>query len=296
MTELVGSVEAGGTKFVCVVGTGPEDLRDEIRFPTTTPEETMGRVVEYFRGAVGRHGPLGAIGVGCFGPVELDRGSRTYGQVTGTPKSGWSGADVVGPIARGLGLPVVFDTDVNAAAVGEWRWGASRGLGTTLYLTVGTGIGGGAVVFSEPLHGLVHPEMGHMRVIREPERDPYPGRCPFHGDCLEGLASGPAIEERWGQSAETLPPDHPAWELEADYLGQALANLVLVLSPSRIVLGGGVMEQDHLLPRVRTRVVALLAGYVQAPAILEGIDDYIVLPELGNRAGILGGIALAQLR
>ncbi len=294
MGPLVGSVEAGGTKFVCAVGTGPDDLRGEERFPTTTPGETLDRVLAYFRAQVERHSPLAAVGVGCFGPVDLDAGSSTYGHVTSTPKPGWSGANVVGPLAAGLGVPVGFDTDVNAAALGEGRWGAARGLDTFLYLTVGTGIGGGSVVHGQPLHGLIHPEMGHVRVIRDPARDPFAGRCPYHGDCLEGLAAGPALEDRWGQAAETLPADHEAWGLEADYLGQALADLVLVLSPQRIILGGGVMEQAHLLPMIRGRVAALLAGYVRAPAILERIDDFIVAPALGHRAGILGGVALGQ--
>ncbi len=295
MTQLVGSVEAGGTKFVCAVGTGPGDLRDEVRFPTTTPDETLGRVLTYFHEQAGRHGELAGVGIGCFGPVDLDHDSPTYGHVTATPKPGWSGVDVVGPVARALGVPVAFDTDVNAAALGEGRWGAARGLDTFVYLTVGTGVGGGGVVRGQLLHGLVHPEMGHMRVVRDPGRDPFPGRCPFHGDCLEGLAAGPALEDRWGQPAQTLPAGHAAWELEADYLGQALANLVLVLSPQRIVLGGGVMEQAQLLPMVRSRLVEQLAGYVRAEAILGAIDEYVVPPGLGNRAGILGGIALAQL-
>jgi len=294
VAELVGAVEAGGTKVVCAVGTGPGDLRDEIRLPTTHPDETLGRVLSYFHEQIGRHGPLAAIGVGCFGPVDLDPGSETYGHVTATPKPGWSGADVIGPISRGLGVPVAFETDVNAAAVAEGRWGAARGLDTFVYLTVGTGIGGGAVLDGRPLHGLVHPEMGHLRVRRDPARDPYAGHCPFHGDCLEGLACGPALEERWGQAPETLPADHRAWDLQADYLGQALADLVLVLSPRRIVLGGGVMRQTQLLPRVRDCVTAQLAGYVQARAIRESIETYIVPPGLGDRAGLLGGIALAR--
>ena len=294
MADLVGAVEAGGTKFACAVGTGPGDLRDPIRIATTAPAETLEQVVAYFREQTSRHGPLAAVGIGCFGPVDLDSTSPTFGHVTGTPKPGWSGADVAGPIAGALGVPVAFDTDVNAAALGEGRWGAARGMDSHVYLTVGTGIGGGAVVHGRPLHGLVHPEMGHMRVLRDPEKDPLPGRCPLHGDCLEGLASGPALLERWGQRAETLAPDHPAWALQADYLGQALATLVLILSPRCIVLGGGVMEQTHLLPRIRARVVDLLADYVQASEIRESIDEYIVPPELGDRAGLQGAVALAH--
>lgn len=296
MSELVGSVEAGGTKFVCAVGTGPDDLRDEVRFPTTEPAETLSRMVDYFREEQQRHGPLTALGVGCFGPVDLHPGSPTYGRVTETPKPEWSGADVIGPLTEAFDVPIGFDTDVNAAALGERRWGAAQGLDTFVYLTVGTGIGGGAVIGGELLHGLVHPEMGHIKVPHDRERDPYPGRCGFHGDCLEGLASGPALGERWDKSADELPPDHEAWQLEAEYLAAGLATLVCTLSPQRLILGGGVMEQRQLLPMIRQRLLDQLNGYVRAPAILEEIERYVVAPGLGDKAGILGGIALAQRR
>lgn len=290
---LYGGIEAGGTKFVCCVGTGPDDLRAEVRIPTTTPEETLGRSVDFFREQAGEHG-LTALGVACFGPVDLDRSSATYGHVTTTPKRGWAGADVVGTLQEALGVPVGFDTDVNGAALGEARWGAGQGLDPFVYLTIGTGVGGGAIVNGAPVHGLVHPEMGHVRVPHDRSRDPFEGACPFHGDCLEGLASGPAMARRWGVPAETLPAGHPAWELEASYLAELMAGLVCTLSPRRIVLGGGVMAGPELFGMVRRETVRLLAGYVSSPAILEHIDDFIVPPGLGDRSGRLGAIALAQ--
>ncbi len=290
---LYGGIEAGGTKFVCAVGTSPDDLRAEARFPTTTPAETLGRVIGFFREQAGQ-GRLAAVGVSCFGPVDLDAGSPTYGYITSTPKRGWEGTDVVGAMRRALGLPVGFDTDTNGAALAEHRWGAARGLDSFIYLTVGTGIGGGGLVNGRLLHGLTHPEMGHIRVPRVPGDESFAGVCPFHCDCLEGLASGPAIEARWRARAENLPPDHPAWEMEARYLGLALNDLVCALSPLRIVMGGGVMGNRRLFPMVREHLRGLLNDYVRAREITELRADYIVPPELGERAGVLGGIALAQ--
>ncbi len=288
---LWGGIEAGGTKFVCALGTGPEDLRAEARFPTTTPEETIGRVVAFFREQ--RELPV-AVGIACFGPLDPNPGSATYGYITTTPKPGWAHTDIVGALVRALGVPVGFDTDVNGAALGEQRWGAAQGLDTFIYLTVGTGIGGGGMANGRLIHGLMHPEMGHMRIPHDRQRDPFPGCCPYHGDCFEGLAAGPAIEQRWGRRGETLDADHPAWELEAHYLALGLANFLVTLSPQRIILGGGVMEQPRLLPLLRREVQDLLNRYLQVPAILEGIDGYIVGPGLGSRAGVLGAIALGQ--
>lgn len=293
MTPLFGGIEAGGTKFVCAVGSGPDDLRNEIRFPTTTPQETIGRAIAYFQEQA-QAAPLAAVGIASFGPVDLQPGSPTFGYVTSTPKPGWAFADFAGAVQRALGVPVGFDTDVNGAALGEHRWGAAQGLDTFIYLTIGTGIGGGGIVSGRLIHGLVHPEMGHIRIPHDRQRDPFPGRCPYHGDCLEGLACGPAMEDRWGRRAETLPADHPAWELEAHYLALALNNFICTLSPQRIILGGGVMAQPHMLSLVRREVLQLLNGYVDSPAILQHIDSYIVTPGLGNRAGVLGAIALAQ--
>lgn len=291
--RIYGGVEGGGTKFVCVVGTGPDDVRAEARLATTSPEETIGQAVAFFRDTQARLGPLAGIGIGSFGPVDLAPASRTFGFITSTPKPGWKNVDLAGPFRHTLGLPVAFDTDVNAAAVGEWRWGAARNLDTFVYLTVGTGIGGGGLVGGQLMHGLVHPEMGHLRLPRDAAADPFPGACPFHGDCLEGLASGPALLARWGRAAEALPPEHAGWALEARYLALALVNFICTLSPQRIVMGGGVMEQSHLFPLVRRDVKALLNDYVQAPEILEGIDGFIVPPALGRRAGVLGALALA---
>jgi fructokinase len=294
MHSPVGGIEAGGTKFVCAVGTGPDDVREELRYPTTTPEETIGTAIEFFRRQQALQGPLSAIGIAAFGPIDPRPGSPAYGFITTTPKSGWRNTDFASRVARALRLPVGFDTDVNVAALGEASWGAARGLDSFLYLTIGTGIGGGGLLGGQLMHGLLHPEMGHMRVPHDRRADPYPGCCPFHGDCLEGLASGPAIEGRWGQPATSLPPEHPAWALEAEYLALAMANLICTVSPQRILLGGGVMDQPQLFPRIRTRVQQLLAGYVQMPEILDAIVEYLVPPALGARAGVLGALALAH--
>lgn len=293
---LLGGIEAGGTKFVCVVGTGIDDVRAETRILTTMPAETLRAVVRFFEDATRAHGPLAALGVGSFGPIDLREASPTYGCITTTPKPGWSGADLVGTLRRAFAVPVGIDTDVNAAALGEWRHGAARGLDTFVYLTVGTGIGGGGLVGGRLLHGLVHPEMGHVRVPHDHAADPFPGVCPFHGDCLEGLASGPAMAARWGAPAESLDETHPAWTLEARYLALALHNIVCTLSPQRIVLGGGVMAQPALLPRVRAELTALLNGYVQSPAVVERMDDFVVPPALGDRAGVAGALVLAAQR
>jgi fructokinase len=288
---IYGGIEAGGTKFVCGVGTGPGDIHSEKRFPTTTPEETIRRTIEFFQG----QGQMAAIGIGSFGPLDPNPASSTYGYITTTPKPGWAQTDFVGALMSAFDIPIGFDTDVNAAALGEHRWGAAQGLNTFIYLTIGTGIGGGAMVEGNLLHGVMHPEMGHIRLPHDREDDPYEGRCPFHGDCLEGLASGPALEERWGARAETLPADHPAWELEATYLAYALVNFILTLTPQRIILGGGVMEQPQLFPLIRAKTQELLNCYFQVSEILEQIDSYIVPPALGNQAGLLGAIALAEL-
>ena len=294
MDRLCGGVEGGGTKFVCVVGTSPADVRAEERFPTSTPDATLGRAVAFFREQQTRLGPLSALGIGSFGPVDLRPGSPTFGFITSTPKPGWQNVDVAGPFRRALGLSVAFDTDTNTAALSEWRWGAAKGLDTFLYLTIGTGIGGGGFVGGRLLHGLVHPEIGHLRLPRDLAVDPFPGACPFHGDCLEGLASGPALLARWGRPAESLPQDHPAWALEARHLALALVNLICAVSPERILMGGGVMDQAQLFPLIRREVKALLNDYVRAPAILEGIETFIAPPALGARAGVLGALALAQ--
>ena len=236
---------------------------------------------------------LQSVGIASFGPVDLNPTSPTCGHITSTPKPGWRNCDFAGAVGKALRVPVGFDTDVNGAALGEARWGASQGLSDFLYLTVGTGIGGGAVSNGRVLHGLLHPEMGHIR-IPHLSGDPYAGICPYHRDCLEGLASGPAIQARWGKPAQELPPDHPAWAMEAHYLALGLATWVCTLSPRRIVLGGGVMQQSHLFPLIRTELLNLLNGYIQAPEIVDSIDTYVVPPRLGSRAGVLGALVLAE--
>lgn len=294
MDALYGGIEAGGTKFVCAVGSGPGDVRAEVRFPTTDPDETIGRSIVFFQEQIAERGPLTAVGIAAFGPLDPNPASPTFGYITTTPKPGWANADLGGRIRQALGVPVGFDTDVNGAALGEWRWGAGQGIDNLVYFTIGTGIGGGAIVNGRLVHGLVHPEMGHIVLAHDRERDPYPGRCPYHGDCFEGMAAGPAIGDRWGRPAYELPPDHPAWDLEAHYIALALRSIICTLSPERIILGGGVMEQEQLFGLVRRKTQAYLNGYVQHPAVLEQIDSYIVPPGLGNQAGVLGAIALAQ--
>jgi fructokinase len=290
---LLGGVEAGGTKIVYAVGTGPDDLRADVRFPTTTPDETIGRIVQFFRRCQ-ENEPLASVGIATFGPVDSNPNSPSFGHVTTTPKPGWAHTDIAGIIQRELNTPVGFDTDVNAAALAEHQWGAARGIDNFVYLAVGTGIGGAAMVAGTLIHGLSHPEMGHIRIPRDRAVDPFVGSCPYHGDCLEGLACGPALEARWGQDANALPVDHPAWLLEAEYLALGLMSVICLLLPQRIIMGGGIMQQPQIFPLVRQRVQALLGEYLQVPMILEQIDDYIVAPGLGALAGVLGAIALAQ--
>ncbi len=285
--DLYGGIEAGGTKFVCAVGRGPDNLR-EIRFPTTTPQETLARAIDFFS----MYPTIRAVGIGSFGPLDPNLASETYGHITTTPKQGWANTDFAGTIRRALGVPVAFDTDVNAAALGEHRWGAAQDVDTFLYLTVGTGIGGGAMIEGRLHHGLIHPEMGHLLIPHNLQTDPFPGLCPYHGDCWEGLASGPAIQARWKQPAENLPAGHPAWELEAHYLALGLANLTLAFSPQRIVIGGGVMHQTRLYQLVHSELRVLLNGYVRHPVLND--PAYIVPPGLGEKSGILGALALAQ--
>lgn len=277
---LVGGIEAGGTKFACAVGSEPGDL--EVReIPTTTPEETIRRAVAFFKD----HSPVTAVGIGSFGPIDPNPQSPTFGYITSTPKLAWKNFNFAGAIRDALGVEVAFDTDVNAAALGEFCWGAAQRLDTFLYLTVGTGIGGGGMSNGRLMHGETHPEMGHIRVPRDRGQDPFAGSCPYHGDCLEGLACAPAIRARWGQPGESLPDDHPAWDLEAQYLALGIANWTFTLSPQRIVLGGGVLRREKLYPLVREKVSALLNGYVESPDIMP--------PVLGSRAGVLGAVALA---
>lgn len=291
--RVYGGIEAGGTKFVCVVGNGPDSILVEERFPTGEPDETIERAIVFFKRHT-RENELAAIGIASFGPVDLDPRSPTYGYITTTPKPGWAQTDLYGKIKRSFDIPVAFDTDVNVAAFGEHYWvPANRPLDPLLYMTIGTGIGVGGIVNGQPLHGLLHPESGHIFIPHDRRADPFSGACPYHGDCFEGLAAGPALARRWGQPGETLPADHPAWALEARYIGLALANLILSFSPQRVVVGGGVMQQAGLYTLVQHEVQQIINGYIQSDRINKYIDQYIVPPALGNRSGVLGAIALA---
>lgn len=287
---LVGGIEAGGTKFVCAVSGPSLDLVARASFPTTTPDETIERAIAFFRPYAHR---LTALGVGSFGPVDPDSTSPTFGFITTTPKVGWQHTDFAGRLRRALNVPVGFDTDTNAAALGEHVLGAAVGLDTFLYLTVGTGVGGGALVGGRRLHGLLHPEMGHVAVPRA-DGDGFGGTCPYHGDCLEGMISGPALAKRAGRLPAQLPPDHEVWTFAIHYLAAALVNFICVLSPQRLILGGGVMHQSHLFPRVRRRVQEVLNGYLQCPEIVESMDEYVVPPGLGDDAGVMGALALGR--
>ncbi|MGH3933089.1 MAG: ROK family protein [Pseudonocardiaceae bacterium] len=288
----LGAIEAGGTKFFCLVGSDPDHIVAQTRIPTGEPTRTLAQVVDFFREQVAVGGPVTALGIASFGPVELRRPHPRYGFITSSPKPGWADVDVVGPIRRAFGVPVGFDTDVNGAALGEGRWGAARGLGTFVYLTVGTGIGAGAVIEGRIAHGLVHPEMGHLSVPRRPGDD-FPGDCPFHGDCLEGMASGTAMTARWGRPAEQLDGAELAAvvELEAAYLAAGLRNIVYTIAPRRIVIGGGVAALPELFPRVRAHLAELLSGYPGLPE--HRADDFVVPAALGPLAGPAGALVLA---
>jgi fructokinase len=285
-----GGIETGGSKWECAIGTGPDDLRASETIATTTPDETIRRAVAFFE----HDGPVEAIGIGSFGPIDQKVTSATWGHITTTPKPGWAHTDVGQEVRRRLSVPVAFDTDVNAAALGEHRWGACQELDTFCYITVGTGIGGGGMAGGKLLHGLLHPEFGHMRIPHDRDADPFDGVCPYHGDCWEGLASGRAIEARWGRSAASLDGNQAVWALEARYLALGLVSVMCVLSPERIVLGGGVAYHDGLLDLVRRDVLTFMNGYLEASAVVDDIAHYITLPGLGRRAGVLGAIALAQ--
>ena len=280
---MLGAIEAGGTKFVCAVGDEKGKMADRIQIPTTTPEETLPKVIDFFK----RHS-VEAIGIGSFGPIDVNRESPTYGHITSTPKPGWKDYPLVKTFQDAFNVPIGFHTDVNAAALGEATFGAAEGLDSCLYITVGTGIGAGALVQGRLLQGHSHPEMGHILVKRHPE-DRYQGRCPYHGDCLEGLAAGPAIEERWGEKGIRLADQEEVWEMEGYYIAQALMQYILILSPKKIILGGGVMNQKQVFPSIYQYLEEFLRDYVSLP----DLSEYIVSPGLGNDAGITGALLLA---
>lgn len=283
---LIGGIEAGGTKMVCAVGDENGVVKDRTSFPTRQPEETFADMIAYYR-----NWDIQALGIGCFGPLDLNRQSRTYGYITKTPKPGWGNCDIVGAFKDALGVPVGFDTDVNGAVLGEVTWGAAKGLDSAIYITIGTGVGVGVYVNGGLLHGLVHPEGGHILLMKHP-KDTYEGKCPFHKTCMEGLAAGPSIEARWGKKAAELADRDEVWELEAYYIAQAITDYILTYSPQKIILWGGVMHQEKLFGMVRKEVQRLLNGYVAHEMITERIDEYIVPPALGEDPGIKGAIKL----
>ncbi|KIL36447.1 fructokinase [Cohnella kolymensis] len=283
---LIGAIEAGGTKFICGVGNETGVIEERVSFPTEHPERTLGNVIDYFRGK-----QLDAMGIGSFGPIDVDPKSRFYGCVTTTPKAGWSWFPFLDSLKQVFDVPFGWDTDVNTAALGEATWGAAQGLGSCIYYTIGTGVGAGVYAEGRLVHGLVHPEAGHV-LTRRHKDDHFAGACPYHGDCLEGMAAGPAIEKRWNLKGSELPADHPAWEMEAYYIGQAVTGAILMLSPKKVILGGGVMHQKQLFPMIRKEVQTQLNGYVSAEQIVNHIEDYIVPPGLGDNAGLCGALAL----
>jgi fructokinase len=282
-------MEGGGTKFICAVGTGPDDILAEIRIPTTTPRETLAKAILFFKKQ-----KVDALGLAPFGPLDLDPSSPSYGVITSTPKPGWGKTNILSVFQNVINIPIALDTDVNAAAFGEYYWTRPDAPSSLVYFTIGTGIGAGIVIQGKIIHGLTHPEAGHMRLPHDRIQDPFPGICPFHGDCFEGLASGPALAARWGVPAGSLPDEHPGWQLEARYIALALANLIYTVSPMRIILGGGVMQRSHLFPIIREEVNRLLNNYPPLPGTFGWLDRLIVPPGLGTRSGILGSMALAR--
>lgn len=294
MKKLYGGIEAGGTKFVCIVGTGPDNVVAETTIPTTDPDQTIRSVVDFFNPYKLKK-QLMAVGIATFGPVDLDKISPTYGYITTTVKPKWGQVNLLGRVKHALEVPVAFDTDVNGAVFGEYYWvPENKQLDSLVYITIGTGIGVGVLVDGRPLHGLVHVEAGHLAIPHDVEKDPFPGICSYHGDCLEGLASGPAMARRWKQPAERLPEDHPAWDLEAEYIALGLVNLIYAYSPNKIILGGGVSQHPGFHKSVRKKVRNFINGYINSPMVLDRIDEYIVPPSLGNRSGVLGAIAMGM--
>lgn len=287
MSKLFGALEAGGTKMVCAIGDENGNILERESFPTTTPEETMPLMIDFFR----KH-TLCAIGIGCFGPIDLDHNSPTYGHITTTPKLAWANYPIVDEFRKALGIPVGFDTDVNAAALGEATWGCTKDVKTSIYVTIGTGVGVGVIVDGKPHHGMIHPEGGHILLGRHPNDPMIGSACPYHENCMEGLAAGPSLEKRWGVKGAQLTERKEVWELEAYYIGNALVNYILMLSPERIVLGGGVMHQPCLLPLVRREVAAQLNGYVRGKGF-DDLENYIVGVSLNDNQGAMGAIKLA---
>ncbi len=284
----IGALEAGGTKMVCAIGNEDGKVIDRISIPTESPEITMPQIISYFK----QHS-IQALGVGCFGPINLNKNSDTYGYITSTPKLKWRNFNIVGELKSALQVPIGFDTDVNGSVLGEVTFGCGKGLDNVIYITVGTGVGVGIYLNNQLHHGMVHPEAGHI-LLSKHKNDAYEGKCPYHKTCLEGLAAGPAIEERWGAKAIELKEKSEVWDLEAFYLAQAIVNYIVILSPNKVILGGGVMHQEQLFPLIRNYVVELLAGYINSKEI-EDIDNYIVGASLNDDQGIMGCLQLGKL-
>jgi fructokinase len=293
--NFFGGIEGGGTHFNCIIAKDPENILSEMSFSTTSPSETVDKVVHFFVEHIKRGVDICSVGLGSFGPLDLNTTSETFGSITHTPKPGWSNTPILKMISEKLPVPVSLDTDVNCAALGEGLWGEAQRLTDFLYITVGTGIGGGLIIHGKPVHGMVHSELGHILIPHDREKDPFTGICPFHGDCLEGLACGPSLKVRWKQLPEDLPASHPAWDLEAEYLATALHNLIYTISPQRVILGGGVMKQVQLYSIIHQKVLEKLKDYAINPFLKDHIEKFIVPPGLDHRSGALGAIALAKL-
>ena len=287
--NIYGALEAGGTKMVLSCLDENAEILERVSIPTLTPEETMPEMIQFFAS----HG-ICTLGIGCFGPIDLHPGSDTYGYITHTPKLAWKMYPILPAFQKALNVPVYMDTDVNAAALAEAELGAARGLDSCLYVTIGTGVGGGLIIHGKPVHGMMHPELGHQLICPHPE-DPSPeGFCPYHKGCLEGLASGPALEKRWSISSRNLPASHIGWTIEADYLAQMCHNAIMSFSPEKIILGGGVMQQDFLFPMIRAKTIEYLGGYISSESVNHGLEDYIVAPGLGINSGLFGSYLLAK--
>ena len=286
--KLYGALEAGGTKMVCAIGDENGNILERVSIPTLTPEETMPPMIEFFKDK-----GISALGIGCFGPVDLDKKSPTYGYITSTPKLAWQNYPIVEEFKKALGIPVGFDTDVNAAALGEATWGCTKELENSIYITVGTGVGVGVIINGKPYHGMIHPEGGHILLSRHPQ-DPMVGSgCPFHENCMEGLAAGPSLEKRWGVKGAELAGRPEVWELEAWYIAQAITNYIMILSPQRIICGGGVMHQDCLLPMIRKNVAGMVNGYIKGKG-MDDLENYIVGVSLNDNQGAMGAVKLAM--
>ena len=286
--KLFGALEAGGTKMVCAIGDENGNILERVSIPTGTPENTMPPMIEFFKGK-----GISALGIGCFGPVDLDKKSPTYGYITSTPKLAWTNYPIVAEFEKALRVPVGFDTDVNAAALGEATWGCTKDVENSIYITIGTGVGVGVIANGKPYHGMIHPEGGHILLARHPE-DPMVGSgCPFHENCMEGLAAGPSLEKRWGVKGAELAGRPEVWEMEAWYIGQAITNYIMILSPERIICGGGVMHQPVLLPLIRKEVARQMNGYIKGKG-MDDLDNYIVGVSLNDNQGAMGAVKLAM--